>query len=64
MYWYFRLNGFFPLNNFVIHRTEKTNYTSDTDKFAIRPPFVLEEVGGQSDDWDPLLREWFEFDHF
>jgi len=54
-YWYLRLNGFFPIRNFVIHRTAETEYPSDIDILAIRPPYVYEKVGGQSGDWDENL---------
>jgi hypothetical protein len=62
-YWYFRLNGFFPLTNFVIHRTARTEYPSDSDILAIRPPFVYEEIGGRPDDWDPFLVEALDLGH-
>lgn len=54
-YWYLRLNGFFPLTNFVIHKSESVEYSSDCDLLAIRPPLVYEKVGGQHEDWD----HWF-----
>lgn len=54
-YWYLRLNGFFLLENFVIHRTEEIKYSSDIDLLAVRLSFVYEEVGGQLDDWDEKL---------
>ena len=54
-YWYLRLNGFFPLTNFVIHKSDGVTYSSDCDILAIRPPLVFEQVGGQADDWD----QWF-----
>lgn len=62
-YWYLRLNGFFPLTNFVIHR-EATHHeddchrTSDADIVAVRFPHVCEPVGGQWDDWDKRFEEW------
>lgn len=55
VYWYLRLNGFFPLTNFVIHKGEGIEYSSDIDVLAIRPPLVYEEVGGRPDDWDQWL---------
>ena len=55
VYWYLRLNGFFPLTNFVIHKSDGVMYSSDCDILAIRPPLVFEEIGGQADDWD----QWF-----
>jgi hypothetical protein len=54
-YWYFRLNGFFPISNFVIHRSLSTVYPSDCDILAIRPPNVYEEIGGHPEDWDEIL---------
>jgi len=51
-YWYLRLNGFFPLRDFVLHKGEEIPYTSDCDLLAIRFPHVYEGVGGQPWDWD------------
>jgi hypothetical protein len=51
-YWYLRLNGFFPLRDFVLHKGEEVPHTSDCDLLAIRFPHVYEEVGGQTGDWD------------
>jgi len=49
-YWYLRLNGFFPLTNFVLHslRDEhsKRDYNADVDLLAIRPPNAYEEIKG------------------
>lgn len=59
-YWYLRLNGCFPLADFVMHRGETLKYTSDCDVLAVRPPYVSEEIGGQPDDWDPRLSQFFE----
>ena len=52
VYWYLRLNGFFPITNFVIHRSQKINHTSDCDVLAVRMPNVYEEIGGKPEDWD------------
>ena len=60
VYWYLRLNGFFPLKNFVIHRTQNIKYSSDVDIIAVRFPFVFEEIGGQPDDWDKTLFDFFD----
>jgi len=57
-YWYLRLNGFFPLTNFVLHKSDGVKYTSDCDILAVRPPLVYEEVGGQPDDWDQWLLKY------
>src|SRR5690349_10390205 len=54
-YWYLRLNGFFPLTNFVLHPATGGERTSDVDLLAIRPPHPFELVGGQPDDWDRWL---------
>lgn len=63
-YWYLRLNGFFPITNFVIHRdaTLRGSQNSDADIVAIRPPNVYEDVGGAPQDWDGKLQEIFDFD--
>ena len=58
-YWYLRLNGCFPLADFVMHRGVTLEYTSDCDVLAVRPPYVSEEIGGQPDDWDPKLSQFF-----
>lgn len=52
-YWYFRLNGFFPLTNLVLHEPdETTKYNADADLLAVRFPHVYEEIGGRPRDWD------------
>jgi hypothetical protein len=52
-YWYLRLNGFFPLSDFVLHRAGIDDRPSaDTDLLAIRFPYVFEVIGGQKHDWD------------
>ena len=57
-YWYLRLNGFFLIENFVIHRTQQISHSSDIDLLGLRLPHVFEEVGGQNTDWDKkLLKE-------
>ncbi|KJV07117.1 hypothetical protein [Methylocucumis oryzae] len=60
-YWYLRLNGFFPISNFVVHKSSLVSHTSDIDLLAIRPPFVYEEVGGQPQDWDAYLTGKLDF---
>ncbi len=61
-YWYLRLNGFFPLRNFVLHppyESEGTNnQAADSDLLAVRFPHVYEDIGGQPDDWDSRFRTW------
>ena len=60
--WYLRLNGFFPISNFVIHKSGEIAHSSDCDVLAIRTPNVFEEIGGQETDWDGLLRDRFDFE--
>ena len=59
--WYLRLNGFFTISNFVIHRSREIEHTSDCDLLGVRPPFVYEEIGGRDDDWDPYLLKAIDF---
>lgn len=40
-YWYLRLNGFFPITDFVFHTIP---YYADADILAVRPPNVREEI--------------------
>lgn len=61
-YWYLRLNGFFPISNFVIHRSSKIRHSSDCDVLGVRPPYVYEEIGGQKSDWDTELTNAISFD--
>lgn len=60
-YWYLRLNGFFPITNFVVHRSPGVEYSSDIDVLAVRTPYVHEEIGGQSHDWDQYLAACLRF---
>ena len=46
-YWYLRLNGFFPLENYVYHRISgegSRTFNADADLLAIRPPHYYEEI--------------------
>lgn len=61
-YWYLRLNGFFPISNFVIHRSSKVKRTSDCDLLALRTSHVYEEIGGRPEDWDAELANLLDFD--
>jgi hypothetical protein len=56
-YWYLRFNGFFLLQNFVLHWVDqvegkRARGTADSDLLAIRFPYVYEKIGGQKKDWD------------
>src|SRR5262245_2650360 len=59
-YWYFRLNGFFLIQNFVLHRgveAEKIHRTADTDMLGVRPPHVSEDINGKSVRCDSWLED-------
>lgn len=59
-YWYLRLNGFFPLRNFVLHRSGEAGsleHSADADLLAIRPPHVFEAIAGAQLKTDPELEE-------
>jgi hypothetical protein len=43
-YWYLRLNGCFPITDFVLHKGKQIEHSSDSDVLAIRPPFSCEEL--------------------
>jgi hypothetical protein len=51
-YWYLRFNGFFLIDNFVIHHSKNVKHSSDIDIIAVRLPYVYEEIGGHPNDWD------------
>ncbi|GKS11922.1 hypothetical protein YDYSY3_29220 [Paenibacillus chitinolyticus] len=55
-YWYLRFNGFFLIDNFVLHMSDsRLGRSSDSDLLGIRLPHVFEEIGGQANDWDEHL---------
>src|SRR3990170_7441706 len=60
-YWYLRLNGYFPITNFVIHQSEDIEYPTDCDILGVRFPHVYEEIGGQRHDWDEALMSQVDF---
>ena len=61
-YWYLRLNGFFPITNFVLHRSEECEHSADCDVLGLRLPLVYEEIGGHPEDWDSGLTAHLDFD--
>jgi hypothetical protein len=61
VYWYLRLNGLFPIANFVIHKSTTVKHSSDCDLLALRSPYVYEEIGGQPSDWDAELADLLGF---
>src|SRR5690349_4829023 len=59
-YWYLRLNGFFPLQNFVLHRVESENErreNADVDLLAVRFPHAHERINDEEVVEDPNLTE-------
>jgi len=72
IYWYFRFNGFFLLQNFVLHKKmgqvegERVRGTAESDLLAIRFPYVCEDIGGKKNDWDcKQFKNWgIEIDEF
>jgi hypothetical protein len=53
-YWYFRLNGFLIINDFVLHHQDlDINQNADCDLVCVRLPHTHEFIGGRVDtDWD------------
>jgi len=43
-YWYFRLNGFFQIENFVIHPKRRDGQRTDADLLAVRFPYRAERL--------------------
>ena len=43
-YWYFRLNGFLQIENFVIHPDRRGGQRTDADLLAVRFPFRAERL--------------------
>ena len=43
-YWYFRLNGFFEIENFVFHPERRGGQRTDADLLAVRFPFRAERL--------------------
>lgn len=43
-YWYFRLNGFFQIESFVVHPERSGSQRTDADLLAVRFPFRAERL--------------------
>jgi hypothetical protein len=43
-YWYFRLNGFFQIENFVVHPARRGGQRTDADLLAVRFPHRAERL--------------------
>lgn len=41
-YWYFRLNGFFQIENFIVHSSGSSGQRTDADLLAVRFPYRKE----------------------
>jgi hypothetical protein len=57
-YWYFRLNGFFQFENFVVHPSTKGSQRTEADLIGVRFPhrkeFLLDHHDPMQDDADRL----------
>lgn len=49
-YWYFRLNGFLTIQNFIVHDERKANQRTDVDILGVRFPF-RSEINMEDDAW-------------
>lgn len=58
-YWYFRLNGFFLIDDFVLHKADLDgNNNADSDLVGIRNPHTYERIGlDDVNDNCPVLNE-------
>ncbi|MBZ0297137.1 MAG: hypothetical protein K8L99_31550 [Anaerolineae bacterium] len=56
-YWYFRLNGCFTIENFVIHPDKGRQQRTDVDIMAIRLPYRSELLQNPMQDDPPVLSE-------
>lgn len=61
VYWYLRLNGFFPIPNFVMH-DKVVKRRGETDFLAIKPANAKEIVDGVKLEFDEKLLESVEMD--
>lgn len=62
-YWYLRLNGFFPITNFVFHsikEEDKKCYNADADILGIRPPNVREVIKKRTVEFDDKIISGYE----
>ena len=49
-YWYFRLNGFLQIENFVVHPRSRGGQRTDADLLAVRFPYRAERLIDNPDD--------------
>jgi len=50
-YWFFRLNGFFTINNFIVHPDEGKNQRTDVDILGVRFPHRSELIKNPMEDY-------------
>jgi hypothetical protein len=65
VYWYLRLQGFCPVENFVLHRRtidDKDIRTADADLLAIRLSGSCEDIDGERLEPDSWLEQELQFD--
>lgn len=53
-YWYFRLNGFLAISNFVVHPDEGSNQRTEVDIIGVRFPHRSELVGEPLQDHEEI----------
>lgn len=56
--WYFRLNGFFTINNFVLHPSRRGSQRTDADIVGVRFPFRTEfphAIGGDEQEFTRIV---------
>jgi hypothetical protein len=56
-YWYFRLNGFLTIKNFVVHPDYGNDQKTDADILGVRFPYRKELLKNPMDD-DPIFTEF------
>lgn len=64
-YWYLRLNGFFPITNFVLHQPKGEGQSTDCDVLAVRLPHVAETISNDPANvvrWDEDFFKKFDID--
>lgn len=56
-YWYFRINGFFTMTNFIIHPDYGRKQRTDVDIMAVRFPYRAELLENTMKDDDIFFYE-------
>jgi hypothetical protein len=55
-YWFFRLNGFFTITNFVVHPDRGGRQRTDVDIFGVRFPYRCEIVSNPMQDFEVFAK--------